>query len=65
MNVNMFCLITAEYGDLQSNFPYSVQMCENMDQENSQYEPFSRSGLFWYFPWQIFILAFISGTYSF
>ena len=38
-----FFHIRTEYGETRSIFPYSVQMRENTDQNNSEYGHFSRS----------------------
>ena len=38
-----FSCIRTEYGEIRSISPYSVQMQENADQNNSEYEHFSRS----------------------
>ena len=39
-----FSRIRTEYGDILLISPYSVQMRENADQNNSEYRHFSRSG---------------------
>ena len=41
---SVFCRIWTEYGEIQSISPYSVQMRENADQNNSEYGHFLRSG---------------------
>ena len=38
-----FYRISTEYGEIRSISPYSVQMRENVDQNNSEYGHFSRS----------------------
>ena len=38
-----FFHIRTEYGEIQSISPYSVQMRKKTDQNNSEYEHFSRS----------------------
>ena len=40
-----FSPIWTEYGEILRNFPYSVLIRENMDQNNSKYEHFLRSYL--------------------
>ena len=40
---SVFSRIWTEYGELLCIYPYSVQMHENMDQNNSKYEDFLRS----------------------
>ena len=40
---SVFSRIWAEYGEIRSISPYSVQMRENMDQKNSEYGHFSLS----------------------
>ena len=44
---SVFSLIRTEYGEIQSISPYSVQMRENVDQNNSEYGHFSRSDHFY------------------
>ena len=39
---SVFSRIRTEYGEIQSISPYSVQMREKADQNNSEYEHFSR-----------------------
>ena len=39
-----FSRIRTEYEEIRSISPYSVQMRENMDQNNSEYGHFSRNG---------------------
>ena len=39
----MFSCIQIEYGETRFSSPYSVQMRENMDQNNFKYARFSRS----------------------
>ena len=43
--VRIYCIRT-EYWEIRSISPDSVQMRENTDRENSEYGPFSRSGVF-------------------
>ena len=38
-----FSRIRTEYGEIRSISPFSVQMRENLDQNNSKYGHFSRS----------------------
>ena len=40
---SVFSRIWTEYGELLRIYPYSVQMHENMDQNNPKYEHFLRS----------------------
>ena len=40
---SVFFRIWTEYGELRSISPYSVQMRENTDQNNSEYERFLRN----------------------
>ena len=40
---SVFSRIWTEYGEMLRIFPYSVQIRENKDQSNSEYEHFSRS----------------------
>ena len=42
---SLFSRIRIEYGKIRSIFPYSVQMRENTDQNNSEYGHFLRSAL--------------------
>ena len=35
--------IRTEYVEILRTYPYSVRMRENVDQNNAEYEPFSRS----------------------
>ena len=46
---SVFSRIRTEYEDLQSKSLYSVQMRENTDQKNSEYEHFLRSGCIFIF----------------
>ena len=46
-----FSFILTEYGEIRSISPYSVQMRENADQNNSEYGHFLRSG--WCRLWKI------------
>ena len=41
---SVFIRITTGYGDLLCKSPYSIQIRENMDQKNSEYGHFVRSG---------------------
>ena len=43
---SVFSRIQTEYGEILGISPYSVQMQENKDQNNSEYRLFSRSGYF-------------------
>ena len=43
---SVFSDILTEYGDLLRKPPYSVQMQQNTDQKNSEYEYFSRSEIY-------------------
>ena len=45
---SVFSHIRAEYGEIQSIFPYSVEMWENKDQNNYEYGHFSRSVTYLY-----------------
>ena len=40
---SVFSRIRIDYEQIFRIFPYSIQMRENMDQENSEYDHFSRS----------------------
>ena len=40
---SVFSRIRTEYGNLQSKYPYSVQIRENTDHKNTQYRHFLRS----------------------
>ena len=44
---SLFSRFRTEYGDIRSISPYSVQMPENVGQDNSEYEHFLRSVKFW------------------
>ena len=43
---SVFSRIRTEYREIWSISPYTVPMRENVDQKNSEYEQFSRSGVF-------------------
>ena len=47
----VFSRIQTEHGEIRSIFPYSVQMRENTDQNNSEYEHFLHSAIETRFSW--------------
>ena len=46
---SVFSRIWTEYGEIRSASPFSAQMRENTDQNNSEFEHFCMQGEDWYF----------------
>ena len=56
---SIFCRIRTEYREIRSISPYSVQMWENTDQKNSEYEHFLCSGRYQCYFTDVILVTFL------
>ena len=72
MQWSVFSRILTKYGEILRSSPYSVRMCEKMEQKNSEYKHFSQISKTWVpFKWSLYVsvshvdcVSCIRGHYS-